>query len=243
MTRKLLSGLVLGLLTGCTQNLFQSADKTKYETFAPNPAYEYKLRKDDKLSISVWDHEELSVGSIYSVYSSSEEQGKWVLVGPDGKIGFSKVGAFPVEGLTVAAAENNLQQALGKWIVNPHVTIKVLNKEVTVLGEVTTPGPLLLQKERNTLLEVLGRAGDLTVYAENRHVKVARPEGTALHQMEIDLTQLDRNYANNIVVLPGDVVYVPARKGKQFEKKAGTSLAITSAITAILLFTRIITGL
>ncbi|WP_345053907.1 polysaccharide biosynthesis/export family protein [Hymenobacter glaciei] len=243
MARNLLFGLVLCLLTGCTQNLFQSTDKTKYQAFAPDPAYEYKLRKDDKLSISVWDHEELSVGSIYSVYSSGEEQGKWVLVGPDGKIGFSKVGSFPVEGLTVAAAQANLQRALGKWIVNPQVTIKVLNKEVTVLGEVNTPGVLLLQKERNTLLEVLGRAGDLTVYAEKRHVKVARPEGTALREMEIDLTQLDRNYATNIVVLPGDVVYVPARKGKQFDKKAGTSLAVTSAITAILLFTRIITGL
>jgi polysaccharide export outer membrane protein len=243
VARNILLGLVLCWLTGCTQNLFQSSSKSKYETFAPDPAYEYRIRKDDKLSISVWDHEELSVGSIYSIYSSGEEFGKWVLVGPDGKVSFSKVGPFPVEGLTVATAEKNLQQALSKWIVNPQVTIKVLNKEVTVLGEVNTPGPVLLQKERNTLLELLGRAGDLTVYAEKRHVKVARTEGTALREMEIDLTQLDRNYAANIVVLPGDVVYVPARKGKQFDKKAGTSLAITSAVTAVLLFTRIIIGL
>jgi polysaccharide export outer membrane protein len=243
VARNILLGLVLCLLTGCTQNLFPSSSKTKYEAFAPDPAYEYKIRKDDKLSISVWDHEELSVGSIYSVYSSGEEFGKWVLVGPDGKVSFSKVGPFPVEGLTVATAEKNLQQALSKWIVNPQVTIKVLNKEVTVLGEVNTPGPLLLEKERNTLIEVLGRAGDLNLYADKKHVKVVRPEGTAQREMEIDLTLPDRNYATSLVVLPGDVVYVPARKGKQFDKKAGTSLAVTSAITAILLFTRIIVGL
>lgn len=243
MARNILLGLVLCLLTGCTQNLFQSSNKTKYQTFVPDPTYEYKIRKDDKLSISVWDHEELSIGSIYSIYSSGEEFGKWVLVGPDGKVGFSKVGPFPVEGLTVATAEINLQQALSKWIVNPQVTIKVLNKEVTVLGEVNTPGQVLLQKERNTLIEVLGRAGDMNMYAEKRHVKVVRPDGATLREMEIDLTLPDNNYATNIVVLPGDVVYVPARKGKQFEKKAGTSLAVTSAITAILLFTRIIIGL
>ena len=87
------------------------------------------------------------------------------------------------------------------------------------------------------------RAGDMNMYAEKRHVKVVRPDGATLREMEIDLTLPDNNYATNIVVLPGDVVYVPARNGKQLEKKTGTSLAITSAITAILLFTRIITGL
>lgn len=243
MARSILLGLVLCLLTGCTQNLFQTSDKTKPQAFAQDPAYEYKIRKDDKLSISVWDHEELSVGSIYSIYSSGEEFGKWVLVGPDGKVGFSKVGPFPVEGLTVATAEKNLQQSLSKWIVNPQVTIKVLNKEITMLGEVNKPGPLLLQKERNTLIEVLGLAGDLGVYADKKHVKIVRPEGSTQREMEIDLTLPDSNYATSVVVLPGDVVYVPARNGKQFDKKAGTSLAVTSAITAILLFTRIITGL
>ncbi|SNR79614.1 polysaccharide biosynthesis/export family protein [Hymenobacter mucosus] len=245
MKRLVLPGLLLWLclLTSCTQNLFQSASKTEYKKLTLDPDYQYQIRKDDKLSVSVWDHEELSVGSIYSIYNSNEIYGKWLLVDATGKVSLPKVGAFQVQGLTVPEAEANLKQVLSQWIVNPQVNIKVLNKEITVLGEVNTPGTQLLEKERNTLVEVLGRAGDFSVHADKEHVKVLRANGSDVRELEVDLTQLDHFDLNNIVVLPGDVVYIPARNGKQFDKKSGTALAVASSITAIIVLTRLVFAL
>jgi polysaccharide export outer membrane protein len=237
-------GLLLGLLTGCTQNLFESSDNTQYQKLTLAPNYQYQIRKDDKLSVSVWDHEELSVGSIYSTAAATTEMyGKGLLVTADGRIALPRVGAFAVEGLTVPEAEASLKQVLGKWIVNPQVNIRVLNKEVTVLGEVNAPGNQPLEKERNTLVEVLGHAGDFGVYADKEHVKVLRPRGAATDQIEVDLTRLDQFEMSNIVVLPGDVVYVPARRGKQFDKKSGTTLVITSGLTSLILLSRLVLAL
>ncbi|WBO85415.1 polysaccharide biosynthesis/export family protein [Hymenobacter yonginensis] len=235
--------LLLSLLTGCTQNLFQSSSHTEYKRLTLDPDYQYQIRKDDKLSVSVWDHEELSVGSIYSIYNSNEIYGKWLLVDVNGKIALPKVGAFPVEGLTIQDAENNLKQVLSQWIVNPQVNIKVLNKEITVLGEVNTPGTQLLEKERNTLVEVLGRAGDFSIHADKEHLRVLRASGTETHEIEVDLTRIENFDLKNVVVLPGDVIYVPARTGKQFDKKSGSTLAIASSMTAIIVFTRLLFSL
>ncbi|OON67221.1 hypothetical protein B0919_19025 [Hymenobacter sp. CRA2] len=235
--------MLLCLLTSCTQNLFQSASKTEYKKLTLDPEYQYQIRKDDKLSVSVWDHEELSVGSIYSIYNSNEVYGKWLLVDAQGKVALPKVGPFQVEGLTVPEAEANLKQVLSQWVVNPQVNIKVLNKQVTVLGEVNTPGNLLLEKERNTLVEVLGRSGDFNEYADKEHVKVLRSIGAQVHELEVDLTRADNLDLTNIVVLPSDVVFVPARNGKQFNKKSGSTLAVASSITAFIVLTRLIFSL
>lgn len=231
--------LVLGLLSGCTQNLFVTKQKLPPAAILDvGPAYQYHLRKDDKISLSVWDHEELSVGSIYGHYSVNETEGKWTMIDAQGDLGVPRIGPVHVEGLTVPEAEAQLEKTLSKWIVNPQLTLKVLNMEATVLGEVNLPGKQRLEKERNTLVEVLGKAGDMGVYADKRHIKLMRPATAGTQAVEIDLTQLSAFDRSNIVVVPGDVVYVPAKSGKQFDRKAPSVLGIASIVSTVLIITR-----
>ena len=257
-----LGWLLLCLLTSCTQNLFRTASQPVYHKLSLDPSYQYRIRKDDKLTVSVWDHDELSVGSIYGLAPTVPTDGKWVLVDARGLVTLPRAGAFPVEGLTLAEAENNLKQVLGKWIVNPQVSIKVLNRQVTVLGEVHAPGPILLEKEHNTLMEVLGRAGDFRDFADKTHVKVVRTAPAAsssavasadkvtpatapgtVEETEIDMTAVDQADLSTLEVLPGDVVYVPARRGKEFNIRSGTAMAVASGASALFLLTRILLAL
>jgi len=93
------SGLLSALLaiialSGCaTQNL---ARKNKMEkgvtTFQPNPNYEYKIKSDDKINLSIWDHDNMSVGSVYGIYNSNEVYGKWLMVDHEGLINLPKYG-------------------------------------------------------------------------------------------------------------------------------------------------------
>lgn len=233
--------LVLGLLSSCTQNLFQTKGKLPWATnLAVGPDYQYRLRKDDKISISVWDHEELSVGSIYSLYSVNEVDGKWTLVDAAGNLNMPKVGTYHVEGLTIPQAEEELERVLGKWVVNPQITLKVLNLQVTVLGEVNAPGNQHIDKERNTLVEVLGKAGDFGVYGDKRHVKVLRQNAQGTRATEVNLTQLSSFERDNIVILPGDVVYVPSKNGKQFDRKSPSVLGVASIISTIVILFRFV---
>ena len=231
---------VFGLLSSCTQNLFVSKQPLPLaKTLDVGPDYQYRLRKDDKLTISVWDHEELSVGSIYGHYSVNEAEGKWAMVNAMGNLDVPKVGSYHVEGLTVPEAEELLEKVLSKSIVNPQLSLKVLNMETTVIGEVNLPGKQHLEKERNTLIEVLGKAGDFGAYADKRHVKVLRQATATTQTTEIDLTQLSSFERNNLIIVPGDVVYVPAKNGKLFDRKAPSVLGIASIVSTTLLFIRL----
>lgn len=124
--------LVLGLLSSCTQNLFVTKKALPLpSTLDVGPNYEYHLRKDDKVSLSVWDHDELSVGSIYGNYSVNQVEGKWLLVNAQGNLDVPKVGSYHVEGLTLAEAKAQLEKILSKWVVNPQLNIKVLNMQAS----------------------------------------------------------------------------------------------------------------
>lgn len=231
--------LALALLPGCTQNLFQAAGTRPTPPLQVPLDYQYRLRSEDKLSLSVWDHEELSVGSVYSAQTSAEPDSRFLRVDPNGEVTVPKLGKVAVGGLTVAETEQTLQARFGKSIVNPLVTVQVLNKEVTVLGEVNSPGKLVLDKDRTTLVQVLGRAGDFSNYADKRYVKVLRQQGSKVEESRFDLTRMDTYVQSNTLILPGDVVYVPAKSTKEFERRSGGILTIVSGLSAIAIITRL----
>ena len=231
--------LALALLPGCTQNLFQAAGTRPAPPLQVPLDYQYRLRPEDKLSLSVWDHEELSVGSVYSAQTSAEPDSRFLRVDPNGEVTVPKLGKVAVGGLTVAETEQTLQARFGKSIVNPLVTVQVLNKEVTVLGEVNSPGKLVLDKDRTTLVQVLGRAGDFNSYADKRYVKVLRQQGSKVEESRFDLTRMDTYVQSNTLILPGDVVYVPAKSTKEFERRSGGILTIVSGLSAIAIITRL----
>lgn len=236
---RLVALLVLGLLSSCTQNLFvTNKPLSAPAALAVGPDYQYRLRKDDKLTISVFDHEELSIGSIYGHYPVSENEGKWELVDATGSLNVPKVGNFHVEGLTLSEAEDQLEKLMAKWIVNPQITLKVLNLQTTVLGEVNLPGNQRLEKERNTLIEVLGKAGDFGVYADKRHVKIMRQNAKGTFATEVNLMKMSGFERDNLTVLPGDVVYVPSKNGKQFDRKSPSILGVASIISTFFIVIR-----
>ena len=145
--------LLLGLLASCkTNNLFKTEShagvKTDSSFFQVTDAYQYRIRQNDKMNISIWNNDDISVGSIFGIYNSSEGYGKWLMVDANGKIPIPQVGDIKVEGLTVLEAKALLEQTLSKTIVHPVIDIKILNKEVTMLGEVKNPGKIQLEKDK-----------------------------------------------------------------------------------------------
>src|SRR5476651_2783061 len=126
------------LLASCaTQNLVAipagKVNNTEAETaaFKYDPNYQYTLKKDDKINISLWDNDDLSVGSIYGIYNSNEVYGKWLMLDAAGNVTVPKLGEINLLGLTIPQAKTKLTTSFAKWIVNPVIEVKVLNKEVT----------------------------------------------------------------------------------------------------------------
>lgn len=228
------------VLPGCkTQNLLvQTPSQTVYQhlhadsAFLYNDRYEYMIRKDDKISISFWGHDDLSVGSIYGIYNSNEVYGKWLMVDARGNITIPRLGNYRVEGKSVIEVEDSLTMAFRKWIVNPVIEVKVLNKEITILGELRNPGKYVVEKDNNTILDVMALAGGYEFYANLRSVKVIRQEGASVKMVNVDLTAGSDYLKRNILLHPGDLVVVPSKKNKSFDKRISTIIPLASSTTA-----------
>jgi polysaccharide biosynthesis/export protein len=98
---------------------------------------------------------------------------------------------------------------------------------VYVTGEVSHPGPIPVTEEQSlSILKVLAQAGSLTPQASRSKVRILRPilGTTRRAEIDVDLKMVYAGKANDIPVLPNDVLYVPRDSVRALLAPIGTSL-------------------
>ena len=68
------------------------------------------------------------------------------------------LGELSVKEKTTQELENELKKLLvdGGYLINPNVTVRLLNAKVTILGEVQRPGTFTFTENNISLLQALG---------------------------------------------------------------------------------------
>ena len=133
----------------------------------------------------------------------------------EGSVTFPLVGNVQVAGYTVSEAEDRLAHALKTYLKNPQVSILIKeygNQTVYVLGQVTKPAAIELPPEKSlTVLEAITSVGGFTDVAATSKVRVLRMENGVQKTLDVDVTQITKqgNKALDILLQPGDVVFVP----------------------------------
>lgn len=213
------------------QNIF--VEEKYYEmdsTFFMQPElYEHVIRPGDKISVSVWDHDDLSVGSIYTIYNTNEVYGKWASVAIDSTISVPKLGRVKLAGLSTREAEYHLADLFSKYIVDPIITLRVHNKEISVLGKVRTPGHYNLESDQLNIMDAIALAEGMVPYANKKEVRLVRNGKAYL----VDLTRLDTYHLTNLNVRAGDILVVPSKHDAKFDQKINTIIPFASAISAL----------
>lgn len=224
--------IALLLFSSCNKNVLYKHNTSVSSNSSANATAEGNnnptLKPDDKITISVWEHEELSVGSVHNVYSVAEESGKWLLIDANGEVQLPMIGNMKLGGLTVSEATESLRKEYGKTIQKPIVNIKILNNQITILGEVQKPGLYVFSTDNIKLTDVVGKASGFTDYAKTRSIKVIRGK----ESFTIDLTNIAFNESK---VIPGDVIYIPPSGNKKFDRLASKLIPFASLITAFAL--------
>ncbi len=160
------------------------------------------LGPEDKLRITVYEHEDLS---------------QEVTLASDGGFAFPLIGKVQASGMTVEQLEQHLKKELGKdYIVDPQLSVTMLesrNRHVFVLGAVGSPGVYPL-KHNASMLELLTQAGGVVddaswyawyVPASNTSGSNGQARGT-----QIDLEKLlSGEIRQPIRVRNGDTIHVP----------------------------------
>jgi polysaccharide export outer membrane protein len=182
------------LLAGCAASGLPPAP-----TSAGTQDYSYIVGSGDSLNITVWRNPELNMT---------------VTVRPDGKISTPLINDLVVQGKTPAQIQEDIQKGLGKYVIDPNVSVVVTgfvgpySQQIRVIGEAARP-QFLPYKQQMTLLDVMIAVGGLTDFAAGNDATILR---TSEHtQYAVRLKDLIKrgDISANVEMKPGDVLIIP----------------------------------
>lgn len=138
---------------------------------------------------------------------------KAYLVDADGNMDFPILGKIKVEGMTIRRVKDTITHLLLNYIKQPVVEVRILNYNITVLGEVKWPGVVVAPNHRINVLEAIGAAGDIMITGRRDNVMVIRETKDGYRQFaRVNLNSRDA-FANPYFYLKqNDIVYVAASR-------------------------------
>ncbi|MEP0918382.1 polysaccharide export protein [Leptolyngbya sp. DQ-M1] len=131
----------------------------------------------------------------------------------EGNITAPLLGKVPLQGLTIAQAQERIREGVNRFVINPVVFVALTNQRpvlVTVTGEIARPGLYTLTLPRASAALLL--AGGATGQADLRSVQVKRllSDGSVLEEKLDLVTPLQDGAAlPDLKLQDGDVVVIP----------------------------------
>ena len=163
-------------------------------------------------------------------------------VDANGEIDFPKIGKIKLAGKTRTQAMDLLRREVGKFIVDPGISMVVRNFRITVLGEVSRPGTFTIENDRLTILEALGLAGDMTIYGERGNVLVIREQDGKKEEFRLDLRERETMNSPAYYLTQNDVVYVEPNGARiQNSKYTATTSIFVSVVGLIVTVISVVT--
>lgn len=208
---------------------------------------DYKLKPNDELSINIKSLDDPTTNvfqqlgtqqnssSNITPYSASLTS---YMIDKTGFIQLPVIGNMYVEDKTIPEVISMLQDSLNNILSSPTVTIKLVNRYVSVLGEVARPGNFSYAQEKINVFDALGLAGDITTYGDRDEVTLVRNENGKNIRVKIDLTSADLMSSEYYYLRPNDLIYVkPMHKKFWGLAQFPWTVLLSTISTVILIYT------
>ena len=152
-----------------------------------------------------------------------------------GNIEFPLVGQIFVQNLTVEEVKIKLQTILDQYIKETVIIVKLVNFNLTILGEVRSPGQYKVYKTEINILEAISMAGDMLNFANRNEVTIVRQTKAGTETHIVDLSSKDILNSDYYYMKPNDILYIQPLKGKQFTFAEFPYAVIFSALSTLIL--------
>ena len=130
------------------------------------------------------------------------------LVSYDGYIDFPVLGRLSVAGLSLSDARTLLHTMIQPLLSDAVINVQFLNFKFTIMGEVNRPMTYNVPNPRITLLEAIGMAGDLSLYANRKEILVIREVNGRREYGTVDLQSPELFSSPYFYLAQNDVIYV-----------------------------------
>ncbi|MBI5422521.1 MAG: polysaccharide biosynthesis/export family protein [Opitutae bacterium] len=178
-----------------------------------NPAdakksYVHRLQLADRVRVAVYQEEDLTT---------------LARIDARGMVNLPLIQEIQIGGMTIVEAQDAIQNAFreGRFLRAPQVTVSVEEyapREVSISGQIRNPGRFPLPNESTyTIVELVTKAGGITDIGKGTAVTITRflADGTKkVFSVNVDALikgSKDARAEDNVLLLPGDNVYVPER--------------------------------
>lgn len=194
-------------------------DVSEGQTLTTQVSQSLKLLAGDKVSIIVTSSSTPAIAMQFNLpittiqagtaTSASSNQIALYTIDENGCVDMPNLGRVKISGLSRGEAASKIQSMLrAEQLRDAVVTISAYDQYVTILGEVANPGRVAIVRDRLTLLDALGQAGDLTIQGRRDNVKVIREENGESKVYFVDLRSKDLFNSPVYSLQQNDIIYV-----------------------------------
>jgi polysaccharide export outer membrane protein len=221
-------------------------DKNKsIKSFNEAQVDDYRLKASDELYIQISSLDDAaanifsgSVGQQIISAGTITPYGASLLsytIDKDGYLHLPVIGSLLVKDKTVAQVSLMLKESLINILSQPIVSVKLVNRYISVIGEVRNPGHYAYAQDKLTIYDALGFAGDITDFGNRKEVILTRNENGKNIRINVNLTQSDILSSNYYYMRPNDIIYVKPLRKRFWDLAQFPYTVILSALTTALL--------
>jgi polysaccharide export outer membrane protein len=239
--------IFIGLLSSCVtqrrvEYLQDSSKNIKAFKEAEFP--DYRLKPNDELYIQINSLDEAAA----NVFSNNRQESNYVgsiqpygaslmsySIDKDGYLLLPVIGKILVKDKTLSEVSVILKDSLNHILNQPVVTVKLVNRYISVLGEVRNPGHFPYAQEKLTIYDALGLAGDITDYGNRNKVILIRNVNGENIRVNVDITKSDILASDYYNLRPNDIVYVKPLRNKFWGMRQFPFTILFSTLTTGLL--------
>ena len=152
------------------------------------------------------------------------------VVNQEYEIEIPTIGKINLKGLSIEKTKSKIEKHVKEFILEATVIVKLINFNITVLGEVKKPGNYIIYDNQISILKIIGLAGDLTDFGNRKKIKIIRDSKINT----IDITNSAFLYNEFYYLQSGDIIYVEPRSAVRLRSSSAQTFISAASTVALI---------
>ncbi len=212
-----------------------------------NDIIDIRLKAEDEKLVSVFNQTNQQGAQFGNQFDGQSLYFTSYSIDRQGNIRIPYIGELNVLGYTEKEVRAKIEKELSKFFKDTSeifVTVKLAGIRFTVLGEVASPGTLVLFQNQVNIVEAIANAGDITLTGDRKKVTIMRKGIEGTKKFMIDLTDVSMFNSESFYIQSNDIVYIEPLKQKSWgtgttgSQTFSTIISVLSLVTTTILLVR-----